>query len=585
METNDLLTGQNSISASQGAVNELSEKQMQFALAASRLIEKFIEFANSSEFKGRKKEAQLRFVSAYNNNSFPEIYEIIGERSVKTLQAWQTKYIDANKDYRVLAPQYQSKKSSCITPEESKILIRLYLNPKQPLTAEVIREAINIFQAKRFPHIRSYSTYKRFLDDWTKENYADYVFYREGEKGLDDKILPYLERDYDKIEVGDIIVMDGHVNNYEILNPLTGQPKRMITVGALEFKSQYLAGYEIAYTENTLSIASALRRAILNLGKISKIVYLDNGKAFGSKYFHGSEIENLEPLFSRLGIKTIFAKAYHAQSKPIESFWGWMAEMERMIPTYCGTSIQTKPPRMNRGEKLHMKLYDKAMMGTTIDIWTAHKAMLWWLNDYHNREKLDGHLKGKTPAELFNAGRGPGIDKKELIYLMMSMKVNTLYRKGIRMFGTWYWNEALFGRKLEAGDEVLIRFDLLDRDSIFVYDQAGNFICEAKDVAKVHPAAGLLGTEEDVKTLHEQLALKEKLKSSIVKEARQFLQDEIYPEVTRQLKDANILQIEDKPEEEKPTSKKKRKSLIDRWNMPEDKKTKNIDTTSKIAEG
>ncbi len=569
--------------------NELSPKQLEFALAASRLVEKFTDFANRIEFKGRKDEAQNKFVSAYINGSFPEIFEIIGERSVKTLRAWQTKYAEANNDYRALAPQYKSKKPSCITPEESKILIRLYLNPKQPLTAEVIREATNIFEAKRFPNIRSYSTYKRFLDDWTKENYADYVFYREGEKGLDDKVLPYLERDYDKIEVGDIIVMDGHVNNYEIINPLTGQPKRMITVGALEFKSQYLAGYEIALTENTLSIASALRRAILTLGKLPKIVYIDNGKAFGSKYFHKSEIENLEPLFSRLGIRTIFAKAYHAQSKPIESFWGWMAEMERALPTYVGTSIATKPPRMNRGEKLHMKLYEKAMLNTTIDIWTAHKAMAWWLDQYHHREKMDGHLKGTTPAELFNAGKGPGIDKRELIFLMMQMSINTIYRKGIHMFGTWFWNEAIFGKKLGPGDEVLIRYDILDHDSIFIYDKDGSFICEAMDVAKIHPAAGILGTEADVKALHEQLALKERLKSTIVGEARQFLQDEIYPEIQRTLKEANILGLneEAKPEIEESETKvtrKKKRSITDRWSMPGEVKAKNIDTTPK-AEG
>jgi hypothetical protein len=100
---------------------------------------------------------------------------------------------------------------------------------------------------------------------------------------------------------------------------------------------------------------------LFRLGKIPKIVYIDNGKAFTAKYFHGNDVGNLEPLFARLGIKTIFAKAYHAQSKPIEPFWDWMAELERMIPTYVGTSIEMQPPRLHRGEFLHRKLYDKAM--------------------------------------------------------------------------------------------------------------------------------------------------------------------------------------------------------------------------------
>ncbi len=503
--------------------DELSPKQYKYAIAAAKLIDRLMDFAELPQYKGKKTLAQEKFAEAYNNNAFPDIFEVIGSRDVKTLLRWRKNYLEANKDYRVLAPQYKIKKSSSITPEQSKVLINLLLKPSKPLISEVVREAINFFEAKRFPHIRSANTYRRFLEEWKNNNYADYVFYREGEAGLDNKVLPYLERDWNLVEVGDIIIMDGHVNNYEILNPFTGAPKRMMTIGALDGRSQYLCGYEIAITENVLSIASALRRAILNLGKIPKVVYIDNGKAFSAKYFHGSnDLENLEPLFSRLGIKTIFAKAYHGQSKPIENFWGWMAELERLVPTYVGTSIQLQPPRMNRGEFIHRKLYEKAMHNTSVDILAAHRAMAWWLDQYHNRVKTSGHLKDLTPSQVFNAGKGPGINKAELNFLMMDQAVTKLYRKGIRFFSTWYWNDALFGKQIDTGDEVHIKFDLFNRDSILVYDREGKFICEATNVKKVHPAAGLLGTGEDKDLLKEQLAKKEHLKSTVVKEAREF---------------------------------------------------------------
>jgi len=372
------------------------------------------------------------------------------------------------------------------------------------------------------------------------------------------------------VEVGDLIIMDGHVNNYEIINPFTGKPKRMITIGAIDGRSQFLAGYEIAITENVMSIASALRRAILNLGKIPKIVYIDNGKAFVAKYFHGSDLDNLEALFARLGIKTIIAKAYHAQSKPIEPFWGWMAELERMIPTYVGTSIEMQPPRMNRGEFLHRKLYDKAMQNTTVDIFAAHKAMSWWLDQYHNRVKSDGHLKGITPAQVFNSGKGPGIDKANLNYLMMDLEITTLYRKGIRMFGNWYWHDSLFGKQIDAGDEVRIKYDLIDRESILVYDREGKFVCEAFDVKKVHPAAGLLGEPEHKMELQFQLANKERLKSSVVGDARKFMEEEIFPFVKKQLNDANILELEPQCHAEpveacRSDVKKKHKNISERW--------------------
>ena len=559
---------------------ELSKKQLEFALAASKLVTNFIEFTNQPQYKGNKVKAQKKFVEVYNNKAFEDIYSIIGKRSLQTIRSWQTKYLRANKDYRILAPQYKLNKPSSIPPEQSEVLIKLLLTPNKPLISEVIRQAINYFEAKRFLNIKSYNTYKRFLDTWRKENYADYVFHTKGEKGLDDLVLPYLERDWNLVEVGDIIIMDGHVNNYEIINPFTGLPKRMITIGAIDGRSQFLAGYEIAITENVMSIASAIRRAILNLGKMPKVIYIDNGKAFSAKYFHDSELENIEPLLARLGIKVIFAKAYHAQSKPIEPFWDWMSELERLIPTYVGTSIEMQPPRMNRGEFIHRKLYNKAIQNTTIDIFAAHRAMGWWLDQYHNRPKTSGHLKGLTPAQVFDAGRGEGIDKDELSFLMMDVALTKLYRKGIRAFSTWFWNDSLFGKQIDAGDEIYFKYDLLDRDSILVYDRFGNFVCKAYDVKKVHPAAAILGSEEQVNELKKQLAEKEKLKSSIVGSYREFVQEEIFPVVNKQLKDANIIQLPENSEsteaKENKKPKRKRGSIRDRWSLPQENQKRKL---------
>ncbi len=550
-------------------LNELSPEEEKFALAKASIIKMYMDYLDKN---GKTDEVRDKFVTLFNHQGFPELYNSYGEiGSWKTIEKWKVAYLESGNDYRVLASKYKPRQSS-VPPHQSEILIKLALNPNQPLISEVVRMSIDIFEMKRHDRILSEHTYRRFIQDWSKEHYADWVFFREGEHALDNKILPFLERDYDKIEVGDILVMDGHVNNYEIINPLTGKPKRMITVGALDMKSNYLAGYEISPTENTFSIAVAIRRAILQLGKIPKIIYIDNGRAFGAKYFHGDELSNLESLFARLGIKVIFAQAYHAQGKTIEPFWGWLAELERLIPTYTGTSIEMQPPRMNRGEKLHVKLYEKMMTGTTIDIFTAHKAMAWWLDKFHSRPQQNGHLKGLTPAEIFNAGKGPGVDKKELTFLMMQAEVKTLYRNGIRMFNTSYWSEALFGKQW---NEVLVRYDLLENDSIFVYDNTGEFVCEAKRIDKVHPAAGILGTEEDVAQLHSQLARKESLKKLIVADAKNFLQNEIYPAAKKQFNEINIVPLntsDEQPQLEESVSTQqqnkktgKKKSLIDRW--------------------
>jgi len=564
--------------------NELSDTQQQIALARVDLLNAYLEYSfKMKDYHGSTVTAKHRFVILYNNKAFPILFDKLGRKTFKTIERWKKIYDESGKDYRSLAPQYKTGKATSVTPQESDVLTKLFLNPNQPLISEVVRQSIDIFIARRFDNIKSPHTYRRYLEDWKAEHYADYVFFREGEKALDDKILPYLERDYNKIQVGDIIVADGHTLNFEIINPYTGKPKRMTMVLFLDMKSSMPLGWDISPTENVMTIAIALRRSILRLGKFPKIIYLDNGRAFGAKFFNGVDFRTagITGLFERIGAKVITAIPYHAQSKTVERFFKSFAEIERLMPSYSGTSIELKPPRMNRGEKLHMKLYEKFMHGTSIDVFTAHNAVAWWFDQYAARKQQDGHLKGSAPSEVFALGKGPGVNRIELIHLMMSEEIKTIYRNGIRLFNTSYWNEALFGKDWS---EVLIRYDLLENDSIFVYDRNGDFICEAKRVDKVHPAAGILGTEEDVKLLNQQLQQKQSLKKLIVGDAKQFLADEIYPAAKKQFKEINIVNINQEEQKTIEQPKKKKKTIDERWADPEQKKSKTIDSISKAAE-
>ena len=76
-----------------------------------------------------------------------------------------------------------------------------------------------------------------------------------------------------------------------------------------DMKSNMPLGWEIMPTEDTQAISSALRRAIIALGKIPKVVYLDNGRAFKSRFFKGSDFDeqSFTGIYAQLGIRTIFA--------------------------------------------------------------------------------------------------------------------------------------------------------------------------------------------------------------------------------------------------------------------------------------
>jgi putative transposase len=357
------------------------------------------------------------------------------------------------------------------------------------------------------------------------------VLSREGSKAFNDKILPYIKRDYDKIEVGDILIADGHILDFEIINPITGKPKRMMLVLFFDMKSSMPLGFEIMPTENTMAIASALRRSILVLGFTPRIVYLDNGRAFRGKYFTGVknfETSGLQGLFARIGVNAVFAKPYHGQSKTIERFFGVLAQFERRLPSYVGNSVANKPARLMRNEKLHRRFFD----GVYPTLQSMAANLVEFFREYSLREHQGGFYKGHTPAEIFNESlprvkslpdfEERIIEPRELDYLMMSEESRMVGRNGVRLFGKYYFNEALLSIK----DKVTVRYDFTDLSRVLVFDVRNNFICEATDeINKLHhPMARLLGTEEEINELSNSLKIKGRIEKSAKREAAEVFE-------------------------------------------------------------
>ena len=210
------------------------------------------------------------------------------------------------------------------------------------------------------------------------------------------------------LEVGDILVADGHKLAFQVINPFTDKPCRATLVGFLDWKSTALVGYEIMLEENTQCIVSALRNAIINLDIIPKVVYQDNGRAFRAKYFtddKGFTELGFQGLYSKLGIETAFARPYNARAKVIERFFKEFQEgFEKLLPSYMGNSIQNKPAYMMRNEKFHKNLHNEYI--PTIE--ETIKMIDMWLN-FKNSQPCP-NAPDKTIAEVLSKRKRQNID-------------------------------------------------------------------------------------------------------------------------------------------------------------------------------
>lgn len=511
-----------------------------------------------------KKVADSIFIELYNSGLYlPQIYKFMGKLSIGTIYRWMKNYEDYG--YQGLVPQRkvqsQNEYNTILNNEMKQVFLKYLLHPNKFSIGKAINLTRHVLEKRGYEDIPYNLTFRRFAEHFKKTNYSKWILMREGEKAYHDKVEVYIERDISKLEVGDVLIADGHVLNFQVINPFTGKPTRATLVGFLDWKSTALVGYEIMMTENTQCIASALRNAILNLGLIPKVVYQDNGKAFKAKYFQHSAFDEagFNGVYSNLGIKSVFAKPYNARAKVIERFFlEFQEEFEKMMPSYIGTSIEDKPAWMKRGEKLHREMHKKLTNNYIPTVQEVIKYIDCWIN-YHNSKPCPND-SSKSIQEVLNGVQKQNIDTNILNDLMMKTEIRTINKHGITFLGMHYRSEIL----LDLRESVFIRYSLFDLSKIHVYSMKGEFLCVARQVEKVHPMANHLGTVKDMEEFKQRI---QKQKRQFNKAKKEFLK--YYP-----IEDAEVLEIESEPvvevipEQPKPKREKKLTPREQQMNRP-----------------
>jgi putative transposase len=425
------------------------------------------------------------------------------------------------------------------------------LHPNQFSIGKAIKLTTHILEKKGHENIPRPITFRRYAEYFRRQNYDKWILMREGEKALNDKVLPAISRDISKIDVGEILVADGKRLNFLIINPFSGRPARAVLVGFLDWKSGYLCGYEIMLEENVQCIASALRMAIVNLDMIPKIVYQDNGKAFRAKYFSKSTDfteAGFNGIYTNLGIKPVYAKPYNARAKVIERFFKeFQEEFEKLLPTYTGSNIENKPAHMKRNEKFHRELDKKINQGYIPTVEEAIKLIDCWLQYRHSQPCPNDRTR--SIKQVFDSRISENIDTSQLDELMMAHEVKTTNRNGIRFLNMDYYSDALYGLK----ERVMIRYSLFDLSKIKVYSTRGEYICTAKRVTGTHPMAYHLGDIKDREDFIQKIKKPQKLRNRTLRTIKKYLPKEDVKFLENQMIEENIpKEIPAEPVKQKP---------------------------------
>lgn len=495
----------------------ISEQQKKLALAKVDLIRNWQRFRIEHKPKSR---ADKDFLQLYNTGElYPTIFETLDKVSIGSLYRWKALLGGINNDWTALVSNYKyainNEYRTSLNEDEIKIFLKILLSQNGFSIGKAISLTKHILTQRGVEILPKDITFRRYANWFKKANYDKWILAREGVKALKDKVEPYIVRNASLLETGQVLVADGKTLNFQVINPFTGKPCRATLLGFLDWKSGALVGYEIMLEECTQSIASALRNAILTLGKIPSYVYQDNGRAFRANFFNGNK--NFEELgftgiYEKLGITPIYAMPYNARAKVIERFFLDMQEsFEKLLPSYIGTSINNKPAYMKRNEHFHKKNHNEFI--PTFE--QANELIKQWLKFKHSQ--ACPNVPNKTIQEVLGEVKKQRININELDDLMMAQEVKTIGRNGVRFLKSDYFDDALYGLR----EKVIIKYSLFDLSYIKVYSLKGGYLCTAKRVMSTHPLANYLGDIKDVEDYKQKITKQKNLRNKTLKAVKE----------------------------------------------------------------
>ncbi len=259
--------------------------------------------------------------------------------------------------------------------------------------------------------------------------------------------------------------------------------KRYAIVGVINVYSRELR-LEVAETSTSEVVANLTRRALLDWGVPDEAV-TDNGREFVGTHMQG--------IFLDLGIMPTILPPFRPQLKPAieRAFRSFSHHLLTLCPCYVGHNVATRQEIRER-ETFAKRLMDKKAP-QELSMGISPEALQKFCNDWCKSvyaHRPHSGLKGKTPWQMRQEYTGEIrriADVRALDVLLTPLATDGGWRpvgkKGVHADGLY--DHAALGPYV--GKQVQVRVNRADRSHVYIFDENGDFICEAVRMEALEP--------------------------------------------------------------------------------------------------
>lgn len=373
----------------------------------------------------------------------------------------------------------KKKEVDMSVPIWAKAFLGFYQQPQKPTVAHAYQQFCEAYQGNK-PSVHQV---RRFLDKMGA------VSLQEGRMGSREikTIKGFVRRDTGHMWPGDAYTADGHCFDAEIAHPKHGRPFRPEITSVLDIATRRAMGWSLDLAESGLAVLDALHSAV-ETGGIPSLFYVDNGAGYTNAMMSKPGLG----LTARLGIEMTHSLPYNSQARGIiershQSIW---IKAAKELPTFIGKDMDAQAKQVVH--KLTRKDIKESGKSKLLMAWPEFVTYCNTKVDAYNNhphsglpktiDPATGRRRHMSPNEAWAAGVAEGaqlvmITPEESRNLFRPQKEVKVLRCEINLFSNRYYDDAL---KEYHGEVVRAAYNVRNADQIWVYDNQGRFICEAK---------------------------------------------------------------------------------------------------------
>lgn len=303
------------------------------------------------------------------------------------------------------------------------------------------------------------------------------------------RMYPAQERDRSHFTAMEAVNADGHVFDVMVKSKDGKRIVRPIIIGFQDLFSGMIVAWRLTETENSWDVRLTIGDMVETYG-IPKAVWLDNGRAFASKWLTGGTptrfrfaVRDEDPvgiLTQLIGPENIhWTTPYHGQAKPIERAWKDLAS-DISRSAFCDGAY-TGPNPMEKPENYA----SRALKWDDFEAFVASQ-----INEHNDRTgRKAKNCAGRSFRETFNESyeKHPVrkvTEEQRRLWLLAAEGIQASSRDGsLKLMGNRYFAEFLH---LHMGEKVAARFDPdYLHDGLHVYTMDGRYLGHAPVVEPV----------------------------------------------------------------------------------------------------